>query len=326
MAIPLRNKTLGKRMQTSLKRVALLAALATAGIGCSQQSNTGAPTTPAAIAVATSSPEGTVTASVKALRENNVASLFEIMMPPAELTKVKTDWSKEMNKDPVTDEDRKQFSDTMTKLTAPNAEATLYAQIEPQLKDFDAKQAQQMPMMIAMGRGFAQSSIQQSKDLSEEQKQQAQQLLDAVATWAQSTKFTDPTLVKGAIAAICKTARDLNLKTIDDARALTYDQGMQKAGIIMGGVKQVFLVYGLNVDKTLDSVKVEPATVTGDSAKVKVNYVAFDKPFATDGDLVKVDNKWYSKQAIEQWNKRQQQEAATAQSMQPVAPPAQPAK
>ena len=309
-------------MQTSLKRVALLAVLAAAGIGCSQQSNTGAPTTPAAVAVATSSPEGTVTASVKAIRENNVASLFEIMMPPAELAKVKADWSKEMNKDPVTDEDRKQFADTMNKLTAPNAEATMYAQIEPQLKEFDAKQAQQMPMMIAMGRGFAQSSIQQSKDLSEAQKQQAQQLLDAVATWAQNTKFTDPALVKGAIAAICKTARDLNIKTIDDARALTYDQGMQKAGIIMGGVKQVLLVYGLNVDKTLDSVKVEPATVAGDSAKVNITYVAFDKPFSTEGDLVKVDNKWYSKQAIEQWNKRQQEEAAAAQAPPPATPPA----
>ena len=313
-------------MQTSLKRVALLAVLAAAGFGCSQQSNTGAPTTPAAIAVATSSPEGTVTASVKAIRENNVASLFEIMMPPAELAKVKADWSKEMNKDPVTDEDRKQFADTMNKLTAPNAEATLYAQIEPQLKEFDAKQAQQMPMMIAMGRGFAQSSIQQSKDLSEAQKQQAQQLLDAVATWAQNTKFTDPALVKGAIAAICKTARDLNIKTIDDARALTYDQGMQKAGIIMGGVKQVLLVYGLNVDKTLDSVKVEPAAIAGDSAKVNVTYVAFDKPFSTEGDLVKVDNKWYSKQAIEQWNKRQQEEAAAAQTPPPATPPAQQSK
>jgi hypothetical protein len=85
------------------------------------------------------------------------------------------------------------------------------------------------------------------------------------------------------------------------------------------------LVYGLNVDKTLDTVKVEPAAVAGDSAKVKITYTAFDKPFTTEGDLVKVDNKWFSKQAIEQWNKRQQEEAA-AQTTQPTAPTAQPAK
>ena len=296
-------------MQTSLIRVAFIAALAAAGLGCSQQ-NSSAPTTPAAVAAATSSPEGTITASVKAVRENNIGALFEITLPPPELAKMKADWSKEMNKDPVTDEDRKQFADTMTKLTAPDAEAKLYAQIEPQLKEFDAKSAQQMPMMIAMGRGFAQSAIAQSKDLTDTQKQQASQLLDAVGNWAQTTKFTDPTLVKSAIAAICKTARDLNLKTIDEARALTYDQGMQKAGIIVGGVKQVLLVYGLNVDKTLDSVKVDPAVVAGDSAKVKISYVAFDQPFSTDSDLLKMDNKWYSKQAVDQWDKRQQEQAA----------------
>ena len=310
-------------MQTSLKRVALLVALAAVGIGCSQQ-NSSAPTTPAAVAVATSSPEGTITASVKALRENNVGALLEITLPPAEVAKMKADWTKEMNKDPVTDEDRKQFADTMTKLTAPDAEAKLYAQIEPQLKEFDAKQAQQMPMMVAMGRGFAQSAIQQSKELTDAQKQQASQLLDAIGNWAQTTHFTDPALVKNAIAAICKTARDLNLKTIDDARALTYDQGMQKAGIILGGVKQVLLVYGLNTDKSLDSVKVDAPVVTGDSAKVKISYVAFDQPFATDSDLVKVDNKWYSKQALDQWNKRQQEQAAAA-AVPPPTPPMEPA-
>ena len=87
------------------------------------------------------------------------------------------------------------------------------AEIEPQLKDFDAKTAQQMPMMIAMGQGFAQSAIQQSKDLNDLQRfQQAQAMRDAIAGRAQTVKFTDPALVKSAIA-ISKTARDLNLKS-----------------------------------------------------------------------------------------------------------------
>jgi hypothetical protein len=95
---------------------------------------------------------------------------------------------------------------------------------------------------------------------------------------------------------------------------------MQKAGIVVSGLKQVVLVYGLNVDKTLDSVKVDPAVVAGDSAKVKISYVAFDQPFSTDSDLVKMDNKWYSKQAVDQWNKRQQEQAAAATTT--PAPPA----
>ncbi|HEX6832190.1 MAG TPA: hypothetical protein VF132_01545, partial [Rudaea sp.] len=117
-------------------------------------------------------------------------------------------------------------------------------------------------------------------------------------------------LVKQAIAAICKTARDLNLKTIDDVRALNYDQAMQKAGIAVGGMKALFAVYGLSMDKALDSIKAETVSTTGDAAKVKVTYVAFDQPFTAESDLVRVENKWYSKQAVEQWKKKQQEEAA----------------
>jgi hypothetical protein len=216
-----------------------------------------------------------------------------------------------MNSEPVTEEDRKQFTETMTKLTAPGAEDKMFAEIKPQLDEFDKQQAQ-LPMMIAMGQGFAQSAIQQNKDLTDAQKQQVSQLLDATAKWAQATKFTDPALVKSAIAVICKTARDLNLKSVDEARALSYEQGMQKAGIVLGGVKQVLAVYGLNMDKALDSVKVQTVAATGDAAKVKISYTAFDTPFSTDSDLVRVDGKWYGKDAIEKWKKHSQEIAGAA--------------
>jgi len=301
-------------MNTKFARFAFAAALAAIAAGCGQ-SQTAAPAAGAAAnapVAAPSTPDGALSASIKALRNNNVSAFLDNALPAAEVAKMKADWSKDINKEPVSDEDRKQFADTMGKLTAPDAEAKMYAEIEPKLKEFDAQSAQQMPMMIAMGQGFAQSSIQQSKELNDSQKQQATAMIDATAKWAQATKFTDPTLVKSAIAAICKTARDLNLKTIDDARALSYDQAMQKAGIVLGGVKQVFAVYGLNMDKALDSVKVETVSSAGDAAKVKVTYTAFDQPFATESDLVKVDGRWYGKQAIEQWKKHQAESAAPA--------------
>lgn len=307
-------------MSIKTARFTLAIAAALAAVGCGQDQNAAAPTsaTAAAVApvVAPSSPDGTIMASAKALRANNIAALLDNALPAGEVNKMKADWTKNLNKDPVTDEDRKKFADQMAKLTAPGAEDRLYAEMEPQLKQFDQQSAQQMPMMIAMGQGFAQSAIQQNKDMSDQQKQQAVALLDATAKWAQSVKFTDPALVKQAIAAVCKAARDINLKTIDEARALTYEQGMQKAGIAVGGLKNVLAVYGLNVDKALDSVKTETVATTGDTAKVKITYTAFDQPFTTDSDLVRVDGRWYSKQAIEQWHKKQQEDAA------PVTAPA----
>jgi len=300
-------------MKTNFARYAFAAALAAAAAGCGQQDASAPGAAPAAAAApAPTSPDGALSASVKALRNNNIASFLDNALPAGEVAKMKADWSKEVNKDPVTDEDRKQFNDTMAKLTGPDAEAKMYAEIEPKLKEFDAQSAQQMPMMIAMGQGFAQSAIQQNKDLNDSQKQQATQMIDATAKWAQTTKFTDPALVKNAIAAICKTARDLNLKSIDEARALSYDQAMQKAGVVLGGVKQVLGVYGLNVDKALDTVKTETVSTSGDTAKVKVTYTAFDQPFTTESDLVKIDGRWYGKQAIENWKKHEQEGAAGA--------------
>ncbi|MBR0346767.1 MAG: hypothetical protein IJI03_16070, partial [Rudaea sp.] len=222
------------------------------------------------------------------------------------------------------EEDKKKFADQMTKLTAPGAEDKLFAEAEPQLKKLDA-QAAQIPMMIAMGQGFLQSAIQQNQDLTDEQKQQTSALVESAAKWAQGVKFTDPALAKAAIAAVTKTARDLNLKSLDEVRALSYDQGMVKAGIALGGFKQVAAAYGLKLDDWLDSVKAETVSTDGNTAKVKITYSAFDKPFTTESDLVKVDGKWYGKQAVEKWQKEQAEEAAAAANPQPAKTDAAPA-
>ena len=304
---------------SAFARIALAAALAATGFGCSQQQQASQPATAAAVASASTTPEGTVAASIKALRDNDVAALLGRSLPAPALAEIKANWSKEMNSEPVTDADRKQFTEQMSKLTAPDAEANLFAQIQPKLAEFDKQAAQQMPMLIAMGQGFARSTIAQNKDLDDAQKKQAEDLLDATAQWAQTTKFTDQALAKSAIAEICKTARALDLKTIDAARSLDFDQAMQKAGIVLGGVKSVLAVYGLNIDKVLDSIKVEPENTSGDTARVKITYTAFDKPFSTEAEMVKVDGRWYGKHAIEQWQKHQAEIAAATAA---PAPPA----
>jgi hypothetical protein len=305
-------------MSTMFKRTALLLALAAAVAACGKKEETAttAPAAPAPAAAPTVTPDAAVLASVRALRGNDISAFLTAALPAAEVAKIKGDWAKKMTEDPITDEDRKKFADQMAKLTAPGAEDKLFAEAEPQLKKLEA-QAAQIPMMIAMGQGFLQSAIQQNQDLTDEQKKQSSGLVDAAAKWAQGVKFTDPALAKAAIAAVSKTARDLNLKSLDEVRALNYDQGMAKAGIALAGVKQVAGAYGLKVDEWLDSVKTETVSTAGDSAKVKVTYSAFGQPFTTESELVKLDGKWYGKQAIEKWQKEQAAEAAAAANPQP---------
>lgn len=301
-------------MRATIARLGLLVFVAAFAAGCSNPqppAQTAAPAAPPPTSAA-AAPDAAIMASVHALRANDIGALIANSLPPPALAKLKADWSKEMTSEPVNDEERKHFAENMAKLTAPGAEDKLMAEFEPSLKQFEQQSAQQMPMMIAMGQGFIQSAIQQSKDLTDPQKQQTVALIDATAKWAQTAKFTDRPAAKQAIGVICKTARDLNLKTIDDVRALNYDQAMQKAGIAVGGMKALFAVYGLSMDKALDSVKAETVSTTGDNAKVKVTYTAFDQPFTTESELSKVDGKWYSKQAIAQWNKAQHETAQVA--------------
>jgi predicted small lipoprotein YifL len=307
-------------MSTLFKRTALLIALAAAVAACGKKEEAATPAAPAPVAAPTVTPDAAVLAAVRALRGNDLNAFFLAALPPSEVAKIKSDWANKMNEDPITDEDRKKFADQMAKFTAPGAEDKLFAEAEPQLKKLDA-QAAQIPMMIAMGQGFLQSAIQQNQDLTDEQKKQSAAVVDAAAKWAQGVKFTDPALAKAAIAAVSKTARDLNLKSLDEVRALNYDQGMAKAGIALAGAKQIAGAYGLKIDQWLDSVKAETVSTTGDAAKVKVTYTAFDQPFTTESDLVKVDGKWFGKQAVEKWQKEQAAETAAAANPQAPAKP-----
>jgi hypothetical protein len=288
------------------KRTALLLALTAAVAACGKKEETTTATAPAPVAAVApaTTPDAAVLATVRAARNNDINALLTAALPTAEVAKIKTDWANKINENPITDEDRQKFAEQMTKFTAPGAEDKLFAEIEPQLKKLDA-QAMQIPMMIGMGQSFLQSAIQQNQDLTDDQKKQSAAFVDAAAKWAQGVKFTDPALAKAAIAAVTKTARDLNLKSLDEVRALNYDQGMAKADIVLGGFKQVAAVYGLKLDQWLDSMKAETVSTTGDSAKVKLTYTAFDQPFTTESELIKVDGRWYGKQAIEKWQKEQ---------------------
>jgi len=284
-------------MHKSFVRAAFAASLVVLVAGCGDKpAETAAP---AAAPVGANAPDAAIRKSVDLLKQGDFAALMQNAMPPAEYEKVKADWSKNKDDKPITDEDRQKFAETMGKLTAPNAEQTLYTEIEPQLKAFDAQYQQQIPMYVAMGSSYLQGMVQQSKDLADADKQQALAAITALGNWVQKTRFTEPESVKKVLAIASKAARDVNLKTLDEAHALTFEQSMQKARIVFAAVKDALNVYGFSLDKTLDSVKPEIVSNDGKTAKVKVSYTLFDSPLSTQTEMVNVDGHWYGKNAID---------------------------
>src|SRR5690606_37815254 len=171
-------------------RAAFAAVLLVALAACAKEPAT---VTPAEVAKA-DTPEETILLSARLLKQGDFAGLMRHALPPAEFEKAKADGNKDQ--DPITDEDRAKFAETMNKLTAPGAEAALFAEIEPQLTAFDAQYQQQIPMSVAMGSGWLQGMVQQNKDMSDEAKHQAIAGINALGAWVQKTRFTDPESVK----------------------------------------------------------------------------------------------------------------------------------
>lgn len=275
-------------------RAALAAALLVCVAACGEKSATDT----AVVAENTSTPDGAIRHSAELLKAGDIAGLMAHSLPPADFEKAKADWSKDANEKPVTEEDRQKFAETMAKLTAPDAEKTLFAEIEPQLAAFDAQYQQQIPMYVAMGSGWLQGMVQQNKDMTEEAKQQAIAAINALAAWVQKTRFTDPESIKKVLAIASKAARDMNLKTLDEARALSFEQSMDKGRIAFLALKDALAVYGFSLDQTLDSVKPEVLSNDGKTAKVKVGYTLLDAPLAMETELVNLDGRWYGKEAL----------------------------
>lgn len=269
--------------------------------GCG--SNEGKAADPAATVTQATAPANAVSAAktIEKIagfsRASDAQALFEASVPPKHAAWIRDEWAKKMQ-EPITGEEREEFKARMDSFVTADAEKKMWASLEPELTKLQADASTQIPMMIAMGQGVLTSVVQKSVEMKESQKEQAIKAIDALGKWAITTEFTDPLLAQKSIGIICSTARKLKLESLDQFRALTFDQALAKAAIIFTGFKQVLDVYGLPVNKILDSVNAKMIAEEGDMATVKVNYTLFDTPLDFETDMVKLDGRWYGKESI----------------------------
>jgi len=247
-------------------------------------------------AAATASPDAAVKSAAEALRQNDVGQFVKLVLPEARYNEAKIKFeTRDSSADAGNDAE---FEAMMAKLTAADAETALMAELEPQIAQFEAEMAPQMPMMIGMGRGFAAQAIQQNPDFNEDQKKQATEVVDAMAGWLSTVKVTDRGLAKQAISKAVSTARSLDLKTMEQVNALSFDDALAKAGIAFGGLKDVLAVYGMDINATLDSTTVEMVSEQGDAARVRVSYSLLGQAITTEQDMIRENDRWYGKDTM----------------------------
>lgn len=279
-------------------RTAMIGAFALVAVACNRDGSTEAGAT-AMAETATQRPETAVMHSIERLRASDFQGLVVASVPPARLEEAKARWMAEFKDEEITEESRAEFAETMNKLTAPDAEQQLMAEIRPQLEQFQGEMKAQLPMMVAMGKGFIISAINESEDLTPEQKPQVTSLVNALGTWAESGEFASVDRAERAVREVTAAARRMPVRTLDELHALDFNGLMNVVGIGYDGLKGVLGAYDIDMDGTLASARAETITEQGDNATVRVHFQFMGTPLTYDTQMVRIDGRWYGREAIE---------------------------
>jgi hypothetical protein len=238
----------------------------------------------------TDTPDGALMATIEALKQNDIKSLMQASMSVADYDKAVAEFEKA--KSEPSESDKAQFAQTMQMLTGEGAEDQLMAMVGPQLE----QARQQLPMMLMMGKGMAAQAIEASAEVPANQKETAVKVVNALMDFVSENDVLSEEVTRKAISAAVSTAKELNMNSLDDLKAMSFDDAMGKASVVMGGAKNVFGAYGISLDDLLNSIKVSDVQTAGDSATMKLAYEFLGQSFDSDVKMIKKDGKWMADQ------------------------------
>lgn len=252
------------------------------------------------------SPVETTLEAGRLAKANDLKGLVSLILPAAQLKEAEENWEKN-RAEPISEQERKEFEENVAKLIAPGAVDELVAAAEPQL----AQLKLQMPMYVGMGMGMAQQAINGNADLSEAEKKQALDSLTAIQAWAGKTDITDPNRLRKALTELANGVRATKITTLEQVRALSFDQALGKGGVLFAAVKKSLAAYDFDLDQTFSSVRAEQVSVDGDSAVVKTTIRFLGQEISSEAPMVRVDGRWYGKSMMEQLKKATSAESKT---------------
>jgi hypothetical protein len=251
--------------------------------------------------IAPGDPVAAVEGLAQALADDDLVRYSRLSVPPALYAQVEARWkAKVAAAPPPTPAQVRDYAHWMGRLTAPGAEAAIYADLDPKLAHLEKQAAGQWPMMKATAGLFINGVIQANDRLSPAEKAHFQAIGSAFADWATAERFTDRQRAKEAIAVVTRTARALDLPTLAQARRLEMVPAFEKAGVGWHGFKQLAHVYGIDIDAALDGVHAKLKSGDGDTAVVAGTYPLMGKTIAFEVDMVRRDGRWYPAHAVRQ--------------------------
>ena len=253
-----------------------------------------------AAAQSTPDPARQINELLQLLRANNLTALVQAMVPPLHYQQLRDKYELQRLQ-PVTAEQRAEFAEGIAKLIDPDAVDTLMAEIEPKL----TKHAVQSEGMILMGLGALNiAATSPDSDLTDSQRAAIRSALPGLERWIIATDFFSVESMRDALTLLSDGARSTGIRDLDQLMSLSLEQTLDRASAMLGSAKQALLIYGIDVDAIAATTRVEVLEIAGDSARIRTTVTVFDAPIASEQDLVLIGGRWYSKDAVQGWERK----------------------
>lgn len=257
-------------------------------------------------------PVAAVEALAGALAEGDLVAYSRLSLPPELRAKQAELWRQQMAAPiPIADDKVRRYNELMATLTAPDAEARLWAAAEPRLAAMQEQVGPKWALGVTMLSGFATAAIAADPTLSDAEQSHAEGVVDAVSEWAKDqANFTDPARAKQAIGIAVRTARAMELPTLEAARTLEYDAMLGKASVAFRGSKEIAGAFGVDIGAALAQVQADVVELDGPRAVVRVRYPLLGKEVSFEQPMVRIGEGWYREDAVQSLEKALAEQAA----------------
>lgn len=231
-------------------------------------------------------PDGAIMSGVEAMKNNDASAWLDSALTQEQQDKLAAEWDKKRKDEPPNEMENKQFAEQMAKLKSGALIDEMMPMVEAQLGQINKEQIAGMVGMMSAG-------MLQSPGMTEEQNIQAQALVSSLNQWIMETDVTNPEHVREVLVIAQNTAKKLDIKDLNAAAAMSFDQLVDKGDLVLAGVKDALRIYGINLDETLDSMSVDNVVVNGDTADVTISYTLFGSKQTMKTTMVKQGKRWY---------------------------------
>jgi len=233
-------------------------------------------------------PGQTLGALSSALEQDDLYGFFKGLLPPEKLLRWRARWQG-WQQQTVPPETAQAYRERVARWQSPDAEATLVEELTPQLRKFQ----QQLPRLLDVLHASIVAGLSQGNDPLAASAEPLIRIIDRLFLWARNTDFANPVLLRQSVHEIGAMLRDVNLPTLADVKALSFEQALDRSSRVWLSVLRILSIYNIDVKEFLSSMQVSHEEVHGAQARVMVRLDIFGVRHSLDVGLGQRGQRWY---------------------------------